>query len=70
MARIPDNPNLFRQSITTVSATKPGMQVSPQAMSAPAATFASNVAKVSDNAEKFLLVKAEEIRKRGATCRR
>ena len=64
MARIPDNPNLFRQSITTVSATKPGMQVSPQAMAAPAATFASNVAKVSDNAEKFLLVKAEEIRKR------
>lgn len=64
MARIPDNPNLFRQSITTVSATKPGMQVSPQAMAAPAATFASNVAKVSDNAEKFLLIKAEEIRKR------
>ena len=64
MARIPDNPNLFRQAITTVSGTKPGMQVSPQAMAAPAATFASNVAKVSDNAEKFLLVKAEEIRKR------
>jgi len=64
MARIPDNPNLFRQAITTVSGTKPGMQVSPQAMAAPAVTFASSVSKVADDAEKFLLVKAEEIRKR------
>ena len=64
MARIPDNPNLFRQSITTVSATKPGMQVSPQAMASPAVTFASSIQNVADNAEKFLLIKAEEIRKR------
>ena len=64
MARIPDNPNLFRQSITTVSATKPGMQVSPQAMAAPAVNFASSIQNVADNAEKFLLIKAEEIRKR------
>lgn len=64
MARIPDNPSLFRQSLTTVSATKPGMQVSPQAMAAPAVTFANAVSQVADNAEKFLLIKAEEIRKR------
>lgn len=64
MAQIPDNPNFFRRPITTVSGVQPGMQVSPQAMANPAVTFASAVSTVADNAEKFLLIKAEEIRKR------
>lgn len=64
MAQIPDNPSFFRRPITTVSGVQPGMQVSPQTMANPAITFASTVSQVADNAEKFLLIKAEEIRKR------